>query len=70
MLESLFESQIKSLSIVLSGIFFMLILLFRSLKIAFTAVLPNMIACFVILGTMGLLSIPLDLMTLQLQPLQ
>ncbi len=64
MLESLFESQIKSLSIVLSGIFFMLILLFRSLKIAFTAVLPNMIACFVILGTMGLLSIPLDLMTI------
>ena len=64
MLQSLFESQIKSLSLVLFGIFFMLILLFKSLKIAISAIIPNLIACFVILGTMGLLSIPLDLMTI------
>ncbi len=64
MLQSLFDSQIKTLSIVLLGIFSMLCLLFRSYKIAISAVLPNIIACFVILGSMGLLSIPLDLMTI------
>ena len=64
MLQSLFESQIKSLSIVLLGIFLMLFFLFRSFKIAIAAIVPNLIACFVILGTMGLLSIPLDLMTI------
>ena len=64
MLASLFDSQIKSLSIVLFGIFIMLFILFRSIKIAFAAIIPNLIACFVILGIMGLLSIPLDLMTI------
>ena len=64
MLESLFDSQIKSLSIVLFGIFLILIVLFKSMKIAIAAIIPNLIACFVILGTMGLLSIPLDLMTI------
>ncbi len=64
MLQSLFDSQIKTLSIVLLGIFFMLFFLFRSFNIAIAAILPNMIACFVILGTMGHLSIPLDLMTI------
>ena len=42
----------------------MLIFLFRSLKTAIAAIIPNIIACFVILGTMGLLAIPLDLMTI------
>ena len=64
MLSSLFDSQIKSLSIVLLGIFFMLLILFRSFKIALAAIIPNLIACFAILGTMGMLSIPLDLMTI------
>ncbi|MBS30788.1 MAG: hypothetical protein CMG39_06485 [Candidatus Marinimicrobia bacterium] len=64
MLQSLFSSQIKTLSIVLFGIFLMLVFLFRSLTNALAAITPNIIACFVILGTMGLLSIPLDLMTI------
>ena len=64
MLESLFDSQIKSLGIVLIGIFVMLVFLFRSLSIAIIAIIPNIIACFVILGTMGFLGIPLDLMTI------
>ena len=42
----------------------MLFILFRSLKTAIAAIIPNLIACFVILGTMGLLSIPIDLMTI------
>ncbi|MFL2900636.1 MAG: RND family transporter [Candidatus Pelagibacterales bacterium] len=64
MLQSLFDSQIKSLGIVLMGIFIILIILFRSFKIALAALTPNLVACFVILGTMGLLNIPLDLMTI------
>ena len=64
MLQSLFESQIKSLAIVMSGIFLMLLILFRSLKIAAITIAPNIIACFAILGIMGILEIPLDLMTI------
>ena len=64
MLQSLFDSQIKSLLIVMVGIFFMLSVLFRSLQIALVTIIPNIIACFTILGTMGLLNIPLDLMTI------
>ena len=64
MLQSLFDSQIKSLAIVMSGIFIMLLILFRSIKIAAITIAPNIIACFAILGIMGLLGIPLDLMTI------
>ena len=64
MLQSLFDSQIKSLLIVMVGIFLMLSALFRSFKIALVTIVPNIIACFTILGTMGLLNIPLDLMTI------
>lgn len=64
MLQSLFDSQIKSLLIVMIGIFIMLSILFRSLKIALITIIPNIIACFTILGLMGLLQIPLDLMTI------
>ncbi len=64
MLQSLFDSQIKSLAIVMVGIFLMLLILFRSLKIATITIIPNIIACFSILGVMGIIGIPLDLMTI------
>ena len=64
MLQSLFESQIKSLIFVMFGIFIMLSLLFKSMKIALATIIPNIVACFTILGTMGLIGIPLDLMTI------
>ena len=64
MLQSLFNSQIKSLAIVMVGIFLMLLILFRSFMIAAVTIAPNIIACFSILGIMGLLAIPLDLMTI------
>ena len=64
MLQSLFDSQISSLGIVMIGIFLMLIYLFRSLKIAIITMMPNIIACISILGIMGLSNIPLDLMTI------
>ena len=64
MLQSLFDSQIKSLAFVMLGIFIMLALLFKSIKIALATIIPNIIACFTVLGTMGLIGIPLDLMTI------
>ena len=64
MLQSLFDTQINSLMIVMLGIFIMLSILFRSIKIALITIVPNIIACFTILGMMGFLSIPLDLMTI------
>lgn len=64
MLQSLFDSQIKTLGIVLAVIFLILLALFRSLKMAFIAILPNAISATSILGLMGFLGMPLDLMAI------
>ena len=64
MLQSLFDSQISSLGIVMLGIFLMLVFLFKSWKLAAIGMLPNLVACMAILGIMGLANIPLDLMTI------
>ena len=64
MLQSLFESQILSLGVVMIGIFLMLVFLFKSWKLALIGILPNLVACMTILGIMGLANIPLDLMTI------
>jgi len=64
MLQSLFESQIKTLGAVMLGITLMLWILFRSLKIALIGVIPNLLAATSILGFMGWVGIPLDMMTI------
>ncbi len=64
MLASLFESQIKSLGFVLVAIFFMFLILFRSLKLSIAGIIPNILASTFILGLIGLLKIPLDIMTI------
>jgi len=64
LLQSLFKSQILTLGIVMLGIFFMFFILFRNLIISFIGVVPNFIAAFFILGIIGLLGIPLDMMTI------
>ncbi len=64
MLLSLFDSQILTLSLVLAVIFVMFIILFRSLKLAFLGILPNILAASSVLGLMGWLNIPLDMMTI------
>ena len=64
MLQSLFNSQIKSFGIILLSIFLMLIILFRSFKLSLVAMIPNIIASSTILGLIGLLNIPLDIMTI------
>ena len=64
LLQSLFKSQILTLGIVMLGIFFMFFVLFRNAAISFIGVVPNFIAAFFILGIIGLLGIPLDMMTI------
>lgn len=64
MLQSLFKSQILTLGVVMGGIFLMLLLLFRSITLAFIGIIPNILASAMVLGLMGLLSIPLDMMTI------
>ena len=63
-LQSLYRSQILTLGVVFFAIMVMFGLLFRSLKIALTAVLPSILSVGVILGLMGLSGIPLDIMTI------
>ena len=64
LLQSLFKSQILTLGIVIFGIFLMFFILFKNLIISLIGVVPNFIAAFFILGIIGLLEIPLDMMTI------
>ena len=64
MLQSLFSSQIKSFGIVLIAIFAMFLILFRSIKLSIIGIIPNIFASSFILGFIGLLGIPLDIMTI------
>ena len=64
LLQSLFKSQILTLGLVMIGIFAMFIILFKNIKLSLIGVVPNFIAAFFILGIIGLLRIPLDMMTI------
>ena len=64
LLQSLFKSQILTLGIVILGIFLMFLILFRNTVLSLIGIVPNFIAAFFILGIIGLLGIPLDMMTI------
>ena len=64
LLQSLFKSQILTLGIVMAGITLMFLILFRNLTLSLIGVVPNFMAAFLILGIIGLLGIPLDMMTI------
>lgn len=64
MLQSLFTSQVETLGVVMLGIALMLLVLFRSLSLAVIGILPNILAAGIILGLMGIMDIPLDMMTI------
>ncbi len=64
LLQSLFKSQILTLGLVMIGIFAMFMILFRNFKLSLIGVVPNFIAAFFILGIIGILEIPLDMMTI------
>ena len=64
MLQSLYKSQILTLGAVFVGIMLMFLVLFRSIKISIIAILPNFLAAGIVLGGMGIMRIPLDMMTI------
>jgi uncharacterized protein len=64
LLQSLFKSQILTLGLVIIGIFTMFLVLFKNIKLSLIGVVPNFIAAFFILGIIGILRIPLDMMTI------
>ena len=64
MLQSLFQSQIGSLTLVFSVIALMLLLIFRSFKIMVIGLIPNIFVASSVVGILGLLRIPLDIMTI------
>lgn len=63
-LQSLFQSQILTLGVVMLAIMLMFLTLFRSISIAVLCIIPNAIAAAFVLGIMGWLNIPLDIMTI------
>ena len=64
LLQSLFKSQILTLGVVMAGITAMFLILFRNITLSLIGVVPNFMAAFLILGIIGLLEIPLDMMTI------
>jgi len=64
LLQSLFKSQILTLGFVILGIFLMFFVLFRNTTLSLIGIVPNFLAAFFILGIVGLIGIPLDMMTI------
>jgi predicted RND superfamily exporter protein len=64
MLQSLFGSQIVTLGFTVLMLAGMFLVLFRSLKISLIAMIPNVLPVSVVMGVMGWLNIPLDMMTI------
>ena len=64
MLQSLFDSQIKTIAVVFGIIFIMFLFIFKSISLSILALIPNTLPSLFILGIMGLSGIPLDLMTI------
>jgi len=64
MLQSLFQSQVLTIGIVFLAIMVMFMILFRSLSLAIIAIIPNMLPAAMVLGVMGWLGIPLNMMTI------
>jgi uncharacterized protein len=64
MLQSLFKSQILTLGAVFFSILVMFIILFKNISVSCLAIVPNILAAGFVLGVMGWLGIPLDMMTI------
>ncbi|MFH1995344.1 MAG: MMPL family transporter, partial [Nitrospinota bacterium] len=64
MLQSLYHSQIETIGFTIAALMLMFLVLFRSFKISFIAIFPNILSSGMVLGVMGLFGIPLDMMTI------
>jgi hypothetical protein len=62
----LIESQLATIAMVFGATWLMFTLLFRSPKMATIAIVPNMLPVLLVLGTLGWLGIPLDMMTVMI----
>ncbi len=63
-LQSLFNSQIKTLGLVVVILAIMFQILFKSIKIGFIAMVVNVVPVSMVFGVMGWAGIPLDIMTI------
>ncbi len=64
MLQSLFNSQIKTIGVVALALMAMFLVLFRSLTVSLIAMFPNLLSAGAVLAIMGWMGIPLDMMTI------
>ena len=64
MLQSLYTSQIVTMGFATFSLMGAFVVLFRSVRIAIIAIFPNLLAISCVLGVMGWLNIPLDMMTI------
>ncbi len=64
MLQSLYTSQIATMGFATLFLMGTFVVVFRSLRVAFIAIFPNLLAISCVLGVMGWLHIPLDMMTI------
>lgn len=64
MLENLLDSQLSTMFGVIFATFLMFAFLLRSITMAAIGLAPNIMAALVILGFMGFIGIPLDMMTI------
>ena len=64
MLQSLFSSQILTLGLTAGLLTGMFLVLFRSLKVAIIAMFANLLPIATVLGFMGWMGMPLDMMTI------
>ena len=63
-LSRLVDSQVLTILIVYGAMAITLMIIFSSFKVAWIALIPNLITTLVIMGVLGIFSIPLDLMTI------
>ena len=61
--------QVNSFLAALAAVWFFMVLVFRSLKMGFIALIPNITPPIFVIGLMGLLGIPLDFMTMTIMPM-
>lgn len=64
MLNSLFDSQVSTIGFVILVTLLMFMVLLRSVLMAVAGVVPNVLAAAIVLGIMGFIGIPLDMMTI------
>lgn len=64
MLQSLYKSQVATMGFATLFLMGTFVVVFRSVRIAVIAIFPNLLAISCVLGVMGWMGIPLDMMTI------